>query len=165
MSRRRVADRSPGRVYQALPRDSDTTYVTLPKKYFSLLVLAASLTFLIPQQAQAARHMELALQDDAVLLQKLYYNQDLALRQIHALGVRHIRANLLWTRVLPGWEANRRFQPHTLHYDWSQYDQLIDAAARYGMSVQLTVAGPAPAWATGNHVVGVYKPKSAKFGA
>src|SRR3954463_3667267 len=137
------------------------SYVTLPRKYFSLLALAVSLLLVAPPHAHAARNMELALQDDAVLLQKLYYNQDLALRQIHALGVRHIRANLLWTRVLPGWEANRRFQPHTLHYDWSQYDQLTDAPARYGMSVHLTVAGPPPAWATGNHVVGVYKPKSA----
>jgi hypothetical protein len=141
------------------------SYVTLPRKYLSLLALAVSLLVFAPQQAHAARHMELALQDDAVLLQKLYYNQDLALRQIHALGVRHIRANLLWTRVLPGWESNRRFQPQSLHYNWSQYDQLIDAAARYGMRVQLTIAGPAPAWATGNHVVGVYKPNAGKFGA
>jgi hypothetical protein len=139
--------------------------VTLLRKSLSLLALAASLLVFIPQQAHAARHMELALQDDAVLLQKLYYNQDLALSQIRGLGVRNIRANLLWTRVLPSWEANRRRQPQTLHYDWGQYDQLIDAAARYGMRVQLTVAGPAPAWATGNHVVGVYKPKAAKFGA
>src|SRR3954447_17940178 len=109
--------------------------------------------------------MELALQDDAVLLQKLYYNQDLALQQIRALGVRHIRANLLWTRVLPGWQTNRRTQPHNLLYDWSQYDQLTDAPSRYGMHVQLTIAGPAPAWATRNHLVGVYKPKAGKFGA
>jgi hypothetical protein len=139
--------------------------VTLPRKYFSLLALAASLIFFMPQQAHAARHMELALQDDAVLLQKLYYNQDLALQQIRGLGVRHIRANLLWTRVLPGWQTNRRTQPHNLLYDWSQYDQLIDAASRYGMQVQLTIAGPAPAWAARNHVVGVYKPKAGKFGA
>src|SRR3954463_9649935 len=141
------------------------SYVTLPRKYLSLLALAVSLLFFAPQQARAARHMELALQDDAVLLQKLYYNQDLALQQIRALGVRHIRANLLWTRVLPGWQTNRRTQPRHLFYDWSQYDQLIDAANRYGMHVQLTVAGPAPAWATGNHVVGVYKPKARKFRA
>jgi hypothetical protein len=139
--------------------------VTLPRKYLSLLVLAASLIVFMPQQAHAARHMELALQDDAVLLQKLYYNQDLALQQIRGLGVRHIRANLLWTRVLPGWQSNRRTQPRNLFYDWSQYDQLIDAASRYGMQVQLTIAGPAPAWATRNHLVGVYKPKAGKFGA
>ena len=139
--------------------------MTLPRKYLSLLALAASLIFFAPPQAHAARHMELALQDDAVLLQQLYYNQDLALRQTRALGVRHIRANLLWTRVLPPWEANRRTQPHVLHYDWGRYDELIDAAGRYGMQVQLTIAGPAPAWATGNHVVGVYKPKASKFGA
>src|SRR3954463_16488248 len=141
------------------------SYVTLPRKYLSLLALAVSLLFFVPQQAHASRHLELALQDDAVLLQKLYYNQDLALQQIRGLGVRHIRANLLGTRVLPSWESTRRFQPSTLHYDWSQYDQLIDAAARYGMKVQLTIAGPAPAWATGNHVVGVYKPNAGKFGA
>jgi hypothetical protein len=134
--------------------------VTRPRKYLSLLALAASLLVFTPQPAHAARGMELALQDDAVLLQGLYYNRDLALSQIRALGVRHIRANLLWTRVLPGWETNTRFKPAVLHYDWSQYDQLIDAAARYGMKVQLTIAGPAPAWATGNHIVGNYKPQA-----
>jgi hypothetical protein len=139
--------------------------VTLPKKYLSLLALAATLLVFTPSQAHAARHMELGLQDDAVLLQKLYYDQDLAFQQISALGVTHIRANLLWTRVLPGWQSNRRTQPRHLFYDWSQYDQLIDAAGRYGMHVQLTIAGPAPAWATRNHVVGVYKPKAGKFGA
>ena len=139
--------------------------MTLPRKCFSLLALAASLIVFTPSQAHAARHMELALQDDAVLLQRLYYDQDLALRQTAALGVRRIRANLLWTRVLPGWQTNRRTQPRHLFYDWSQYDQLIDAANRYGMRVQLTIAGPAPAWATRNHIVGVYKPKAGKFGA
>jgi hypothetical protein len=141
--------------------------VTLLRKCLSLLAFAASLLVLATAapSAHAAADMELALQDDAVLVQRLYYDQDLALRQISALGVRHIRANLLWNRVLPRWESNRRTQPQQLHYNWSQYDQLIDAAARYGMQVQLTIVGPAPAWATGNHVVGVYKPKADKYGA
>ena len=37
-------------------------------------------------------------------------------------------------------------QPVPIVYDWAPYDSLIDAAARYGIRVQLTVTGGAPAW-------------------
>ena len=52
--------------------------------------------------------MELALQDDAVLLQRLYYDRDRALDQIGGLGVTRIRSNLLWTSVLHGQARSRR---------------------------------------------------------
>ena len=114
-------------------------------------------------RAEAAPGMELALQDDAVLLQRIYYDRDTALRQIRALGVTRLRVNLLWKRVLPEWQLPERKQPPVVFYDWSAYDDLIGAAAAHGMRVQLTISGRAPAWATRNHREGVYRPRADKF--
>jgi hypothetical protein len=146
--------------------------MTLPLAFplTRLLALAATLAAAVAAlasapAAHAARGMEVALQDDAVLLHHAYYDSNVAMRQIHELGVDHIRTNLLWANVMPGYEANSRTQPALVHYDFSQFDQLIGAASAYGIHVQLTVAGPAPAWAAGNHRIGPYKPNAAKYGA
>jgi hypothetical protein len=111
----------------------------------------------------AAPGMELALQDDAVVLQRLYYDRDRALDQIRGLGVTRIRSNLLWTSVLHG-QARSRRKPRHLRYDWSAYDALVVAAGQHGMAVQFNLTGPAPAFATSNHRVGVRRPSARRFG-
>jgi hypothetical protein len=133
-------------------------------KVLAMLAIAASLvTLAAAPHAQAARGMELALQDDAVLLQRVYYDRDTALRQIEALGVTRLRVNLYWTRVLPRWQQRARKRPPVLLYDWSSYDNLIAAAAAHGMRVQLTIGGPTPAFATGNRRVGVHNPNPRQY--
>jgi hypothetical protein len=109
--------------------------------------------------------MEIALQDDAVLLQRVYYDRDLALAQIQALGVTRLRVNLYQTRVLPAWQNTTREEPPVLLYDWSAYDNLIAAAGARGIRVQLTLGGPTPAFATGDGRQGVVRPDPAKFAA
>jgi hypothetical protein len=125
-------------------------------------VLASGLAASPP--AGAARHMEVALQDDAVLLHHLYYDPAVAMSQIRALGVTSVRSNVLWANTMPGWQANARREPATVDYNWSDYDRLIDAATANGIRVQLTVAGPAPAWAAGNRRVGPFRPDAAAYG-
>jgi hypothetical protein len=53
-------------------------------------------------------------------------------------------------------------------YSWYPYDSIVDAAAAYGIKVQMTVAGPAPAWANGKHRAGLhqgaYKPNARLYG-
>ena len=39
----------------------------------------------------------------------------------------------------------------------SSYDAIVNSANAHGVRVQMTLSGPAPAWATGNHKYGVYK--------
>lgn len=114
--------------------------------------------------AHAARGMEIALQDDAVLLHQSYYDPQRAMSQIRALHVTAIRANLLWANVMPYWEAHSRTQPAHVDYQWGEFDRLIGFAAANGIRVQLTIAGPAPAWAAGDHRVGPFRPNGAKFG-
>jgi hypothetical protein len=107
--------------------------------------------------------LEVALQDDAVFLQRAYYDRDRALAQAQQMGVTRLRVLVLWARV-PGAQPNARSAPASVQYDWSSYDSLIDDAAKHGIRVQLDLSGPAPAWATGNHQPGVVRPKAQLFG-
>lgn len=107
--------------------------------------------------------LEVALQDDAVFLQRSYYDRDKALAQAQQLGVTRLRVLVLWARV-PGAQPDANSAPPHPAYDWSGYDSLIDDAAKHGIRVQLDLSGPAPAWATGDHKQGVVKPNAKLFG-
>ena len=117
--------------------------------------------------AHAARGMEVGLQDDAVFLYQSYYNRDLGLQQAKQLGVTRLRVNVLWNRVASGAQAIEQ-QASAVIYNWYPYDSIVDAAAAYGIKVQMTVAGPAPAWANGKHRAGLhegaYKPNARLYG-
>jgi len=129
-----------------------------------LLTLTLALTSARPASAHAAAGMEFALQDDAVFVDQRWMQRDRALDHAVELGATRIRVNVLWARMLVG-DANSRTTPKTVTYDFSRIDALQAAAAARGIKLQLTIAGPAPAWATGNHRVGNYRPDAAKYGA
>jgi hypothetical protein len=117
--------------------------------------------------AHAARGMEVGLQDDAVFLYQSYYNRDLALQQARQLGVARLRVNVLWSRIAAAQNAQRRV-PRQVIYNWGPYDALVGVAAAYGIKVQMTIAGPAPAWANGKHRpgahAGAFKPNAKLYG-
>jgi hypothetical protein len=117
--------------------------------------------------ANAARGMEVGLQDDAVFLYQSYYNRDLALQQARQLGVTRLRVNVLWNRIAAAQNAQRKV-PSQVIYNWGPYDAIVGAAAAHGIKVQMTVAGPAPAWANGKHRpglhAGAYKPNARLYG-
>jgi hypothetical protein len=125
----------------------------------ALVVLAVS-----APSAQAAKGMEVALQDDPVFLHRHYYDRDAALAQARAMGVTRLRVSLGWAATL-GPQAFTRTQPPTLDYDFSRFDDLIDAAATHGIRLQLNLIPPAPAWATGDGKVGVNRPDPKLYGA
>jgi hypothetical protein len=127
-----------------------------------LALAATALALAAPSGAHAASDMEIALQDDAVLVTNEYYGRDRGLNKARELGVTHIRVNVLWAAVV-GNSANRRSRPSNVRYDFTAYDALVGAARERGMQVQIALTGPAPAWATGNKKRGVYKPKYRYF--
>jgi hypothetical protein len=126
----------------------------------TLLTLAVAL----PARAHAAAGMEFALQDDAVFVDQRWMERDTALDHAVELGATRIRVNVLWSRLLVG-DAAARTTPKTVTYDFTKIDALQAAAAARGIKLQLTIAGPAPAWATGDHRIGNYRPDAAKYGA
>lgn len=114
--------------------------------------------------AAAAPGMEVALQDDAVLLDHYWYGQAAGLDRADDLGVTWIRSNLVWTHTLAHGQGNKRKRPAHLTYDFSRWDRLIDAAAARGIRVELTLSGPSPVWATPDHQGGAHAPRLAAWG-
>src|SRR3954453_20371990 len=68
--------------------------------------------------------LEVALQDDAVFLQRAYYDRDGPCAQAQQMGARRLRVLALWARV-PGADPDAKSAPSNPHYDWSAYDSLI----------------------------------------
>ena len=132
-------------------------------------LLTAALTLLalalVPAQAHAARGMEMALQDDSVFVWQNGMSQDTALDHAADLRVKRIRVNVLWARTLVHGADSRTMPAGGPVYDFSRIDALQAAAAARGIQLQLTIAGPAPAWATRDHRAGNNAPDAAKFGA
>jgi hypothetical protein len=124
-----------------------------------LAALAASLLVVLAvPSAHAARGMEVALQDDPVFSSQLYFNRERALKLAQQLQVSRIRVNVPWISVVNGAHSKRR--PGRLTYAFNQYDALYNAAKAHNIKLQLSLTGPAPAWATGNHRLGPYKPNA-----
>jgi hypothetical protein len=126
------------------------------------LLLAAAL---LPATAHAAPRMEFALQDDAVFVDQRWMAREQALEHARALGTKRIRVNLLWARTLVGGAELRTPPAGGAQYDFSKVDALQAAAAAQGIKLQLTVTGPAPAWATRDGKIGANGPDPVKFGA
>src|SRR3954469_6247421 len=129
----------------------------MPVRHFLPLTLLALLIF--PAAARASSDMEFALQDDDVFVHQRGYDRDRALDHALALGATRIRVNVLWARTLVSGGASKPV------YDFSAIDSLQEQAAERGIDLQLTIAGPAPAWATRDHKVGNTAPDPGKYSA
>ena len=127
-----------------------------------LAVLAAlALGGLLAPAAHGAPGLEIALQDDAQLLSEDPGRRAAAFAHARALRVASVRANVPWASVVS--DPTAAVAPAAVSYDFSRFDRLADEAAANGMRVQLTLTGPAPAWATGNGEVGANRPSPARF--
>jgi hypothetical protein len=101
----------------------------------------------------SGRGLEVAVQDDAVLLERHYGDRPSTLARARELETTWIRTSVLWSRVAssPG------------SYDWSSHDALVDAARAEGICVQMSLTGPAPGWATADGREGVNRPDAERF--
>jgi hypothetical protein len=135
------------------------------KLMIALVLACASLTAMTTS-AQAARGMEVGVQDDSVFLfqYKSYAHRAKGLALARQIRATWIRSNVVWSYVVKK-QRRQRKAPKKINYNWSGYDALIRDAAKKGVHVQLVLTGPAPAWATGNHKVGVDRPKAGAFKA
>jgi hypothetical protein len=127
-----------------------------------VLALTAVSAVSFTSSAQAAMGMEVALQDDLAFISQAYFSISKALDLASQLETSRIRVNVIWSRVVRS--ANKKKKPGHVTYDWASYDRLVNAVKSRAVKLQMTLTGPAPAWATGNHKVGVYKPKGNLFG-
>src|SRR4051812_24180173 len=122
---------------------------------FAALVLAAP--------AHASRSMEIGLQDDAVFVDQAGIGRTAGFARAQEIGVTTIRANMIWARVMAGKQADQRKRPAKPRYDFTRFDALVDEARARGFRVQLTLTGPAPAWATKGRTVSTRSPSVKEF--
>jgi len=110
--------------------------------------------------AHAAKGMEVALQDDGTFVTSRGIARDRGLELADELHVSWLRVNLPWATVV---KPRKKKRPKDPHFDFTSYDGLYNAAAAHGIKLELTLMGPAPRWATGNHKRGNYKPRVKYF--
>ena len=134
----------------------------VPPMMIRACVATALVVLALPASAPAARGMEVALQDDSLLVAQQPYPLTSSLPQLLDLEVSWVRMNVVWSDAV-GSQADERVKPRRIAYDWGRYDNLVDNAAARGIQVEVTLTGPAPAWAEGRGHVGVYKPSVGLF--
>ena len=110
----------------------------------------------------AAGGFEVAFQDDPVLIRRDYYSRERALEDARRLGATWVRMNVLWGRTA-GRSRTALIPPARPRYDFLSYDLAVAAARRHGLRVELTLTGPAPAWATADRLYGHLRPDARAF--
>jgi hypothetical protein len=133
----------------------------------ALLAALAAVLFAsagLPRDAQAARNLEIALQDDTVFVGQRYIDQKRAFRDARALGVTRLRVNANWAYSMPISQARARRKPEQVPWGFAGLDALVDAAAENGIRVHLSVTGPAPVWASGIPRISGQQPNTRYFG-
>src|ERR687895_501296 len=127
----------------------------------------ATLWLVVPDDARAARGLELGIQDDPLFVQgNKRWKGDRSFQYAKAIGVTRIRVNLLWAWTMPSPQAGARNKPSRINYNFSQVDDLIDRAKRHGIRVHLSLTGPSPRWANARKSTkqSWYKPNPRWFG-
>ena len=135
--------------------------MTLFRRLIPLTVLAA---LLLAVPAHAKPGQEVTFEAPRDLLDPAH--RDAAFNEIDSLGVRSLRIVLYWHDVAP--DADSRVKPKLdmtdpANYDWSKYQPVLDEAHRRGWTVQLTVSGFVPRWATNGARDTVTRPSPNEF--
>jgi hypothetical protein len=89
-----------------------------------------------------------------------------AFKEIDSLGAHALRVVLYWQDVAP--EKDSRVKPKLdmtdpASYDWSKYQPVLDEAKQRGWTMQVTVSGPVPRWATNGARDNVTRPSPNEF--
>jgi hypothetical protein len=116
-----------------------------------LAALAALPALLVAASpAAAGKQMEVGLQDDGLFIFQDHSNREAGFSRARALGVTHIRMNILWWQPIPASQRNQTTVPSPITYNWAPWDSAIARANAWGIKVQLDLTGDPPAWACGS---------------
>lgn len=136
------------------------------RKLLTLLGVAAA--FLAAASTSQARTSQFTLfEAPRELLSSNDALRQETLDQIQGMGVKWIRVVLYWKAVAPAPGSSKAPAGFDgagqAGYNWSRYDAAIGEARARGMNVLVTISGPIPKWASGNHRSYTYKPSFARF--
>jgi hypothetical protein len=126
------------------------------------LTLLAALLSAVP--AHAKQSQEITFEAPRDLFDPA--QRDGAFNEIDSLGADALRVVLYWHDVAP--DADSRVKPKLdmtdpANYDWSKYQPVLDEAEKRGWTVQLTVSGFVPRWATNGARDTVTRPSPNEF--
>jgi hypothetical protein len=118
------------------------------RKLFGIVVMAAAF-FAAASSSQASTRQFTLFEAPRELL-----SSDDALRartfdEIQGMGVKWLRVTVIWRTVDTS--------------GWGVYDREISEARAHGMNLLVTLSGPIPKWASGNHSSYTYKPSARAF--
>jgi hypothetical protein len=122
-----------------------------------VLLIASVFMLAAAPRAHAAKGMEIAMEDDGVLVSQSYFNREQALNMMAELNVSRVRVNMGWTSVITPSQQNVSKAPKKVTYDFAKFDSAIQAITARGIKVEVSVTRPTPAWAAGDK-----KPDSGK---
>jgi hypothetical protein len=136
--------------------------MTRVRRLLPLTVLALLLVPALPAHAKPTQEVTFEAPRDLLVPDK----REAAFTELNSLGVHALRVVLYWHDVAP--DADSRVKPHSdmsdpSVYDWGKYQPVLDEAAQRGWTVQLTVSGPVPRWATNGARDTVTRPSPNEF--
>src|SRR5687767_11119906 len=95
---------------------------------FLITLLTLILALSLVARAGASADLELAVQDDALLLHRSYGDAALGLERTAAMGARRIRVNLQWSQSMPAEQAAAMQRPEAVDWDFSRLERLYEDA-------------------------------------
>ena len=145
------------------------------RRKLSLAAVLLSAAALHAAPATASVTQESLFQDD----NQLKANPTGTMQTLRDLGVQRLRVNLTWNTVAPAPTSTHRPKGFNASDPaaytasaWAPYDAIVRAGATYGVSIDFTIDGPAPLWATGSGAPrgtsgffrGAWQPSAKEFG-
>ncbi len=135
-----------------------TVHVRIPARVLAAVVTALIAVLaacaLAPPVARANAQQASIMMDDQLLVFDGDQARALALERMKALGVRIVRASVIWANVAQGAQSTparrRKFKASNPRSypaaNWEPFDNLVRAAEIRGITPYLDLTGPAPAW-------------------
>jgi Cellulase (glycosyl hydrolase family 5) len=133
-----------------------------------LLLTALLALLLFVPVAQASSSQVMSFEAPAELL--LDSKREQTLDEIQSFGVSHVRALVYWRQFSAQPRSRKRPRFDTTDPEaypagkWGVLDRLVDSIARRKMTIQLTLTGPVPRWATKKRRGKVKDPSAKWFG-
>ena len=127
----------------------------------AVALAALALAAVAAAPANAARGMEIGLQDDPHFLDEDAGVRGAAFAHARLLRASSLRANVAWASVVS--DPAAKTAPAVVNFDFSRFDRLVDEAASNGIRVQLTLTGDAPAWATRDRKISDDRPDPQRY--
>lgn len=154
-------------VPRARPLRSTALVITLKLALRTLLLATLAVLLLgAPARAASTQTVFFEAPRDLTTPTATDATRTAAFNDFTALGVTALRVNLRWSDVALSPDLATKPNANMAdpaNYYWAQYAKVIDTAKERGMTVLISLAGPAPKWATAAKADNLTRPSAQEF--